>query len=88
MYVYRTEADLVVFMLAKKEPPEVNTALKTRRAPTGAAVSPSCGPHVFMVQSGTTMTRITVQVAAAISAPILHNLALLNSASFLFSSES
>lgn len=88
MYVYRTEADLVVFIWAGKNRPEVNTASKTRQAPTGAVVAPSCGPHVFMVQSGTTMTRITVQVAAAISAPILHNLALLNSASFLFSSES
>lgn len=45
-------------------------------------------PHDFMVQMGTTMTKITVQVAAAISAPILHTLARLNAASFLLSKES
>ncbi len=45
-------------------------------------------PQDFMVQMGTTMTSITVQAAAAINAPILHALALRNSASLRLSSES
>lgn len=42
----------------------------------------------FIVQMGTTMTRITVQAAAAIRAAILHTFALLNSASLRFNKES
>lgn len=42
----------------------------------------------FMVQMGTTMTRITVQAAAAIRAAILQTFALRNSASFRFNKES
>lgn len=42
----------------------------------------------FIVQIGTTMTRMTVHAAAVIRAAILQTLARLNSASFRFSSES
>lgn len=42
----------------------------------------------FIVQIGTTMTRMTVHAAAVIRAAILQTLARLNSASFRFSNES
>lgn len=71
------------FYIGKKKYSSEN---KTSSSPWMSGCVP--WPHVFMVQSGTTMTRITVQVAAAIRAPILHNLARRNSASFRFNSES
>lgn len=44
--------------------------------------------HDFIVQMGTTMTRMTVHAAAAIRAAILQTLALRNSASLRFRRES
>lgn len=48
------------------------------------------GPQVqdFIVQMGTTMTRMTVHAAAVMRAAILQTLARRNSASFRFSNES
>lgn len=46
------------------------------------------GIHDFIVHIGTTMTKITVQAAAAIRADILQTFALRNSASLRFINES